>query len=201
MPAWSDTDVLGIANQALVLIGQPPLASLSDNTDRAVIAISATFDDTIRALMDAHAWGFLAQYQELTLQDPTAGDPPWAKKKAAWQFPTVSTALWRIRRVEDGQGNVLTDGWEILGQSIFFRDAPTSAGLVYFGEEGVANWPPLFRKAAIATVGGDLAIAFSKPGLATAMYGLAQDYIDLARSMESQSTPTKTVGRARPGAT
>lgn len=190
---------LDVANEALVLLGIPALSSLSDPNDRSTQILDAAYETTVRGLMDAAPWGFLVEYQPLVLEDHGAGDPPWTQKKAAWQFPTVATALWRIQRVEDGTGKKITEGWEIIGSYVHFAFDPKTAGVLYYEEREPASWPPLFREAAVASVAAKLAIGHVMPSMATAFFGLAQDFIELQRSNESYSAPNKRMGGAATG--
>lgn len=186
---------LDVTNEALTLLGVPVLSSLTDMNDRSTQIVTAVYGTTIRGLMDAAPWGFLTEYQALDLEDPADGDPPWTKKKAAWQFPTVSTALWRLQRLEDGSGKRIQEGYDIIGGYVHFSFAPTAkVGAIFYEEKPVTDWPPLFREAAVASIAAKLALGHTMPTMAASFFGLAQDYITLQRETESYSSPNRRIG-------
>mgnify|MGYP006279258359 CR=1 FL=1 len=187
---------LDVTNEALALLGIPALSSLTDLNDLSTRTVTKVYDTTIRGLMDAAAWSFLTEYQQLTLTDPTPGvDPPWSQKKAAWQFPNVADALWRLQRLEDVSGKQIQEGYDIIAGYVHFSYKPTGiVGAIYYQEKGTSEWPPLFREAAVASIAAKLALGHMMPTMAASFFGLAQDYIELQRSAESYSAPNKRMG-------
>jgi hypothetical protein len=75
---------IDLINSALVLIGDKPLNSLTEDRRAAVVAL-ALYDDVFEGELNKHRWGFARKIEPL---NQLAQEPPLPEFRYAYQLPT-----------------------------------------------------------------------------------------------------------------
>lgn len=148
----AEADLIQIASEALVLIGEEPVDSL-DGTDAGQVAAAQLLPAARRRLLGCHPWRF---NRNITALNRLAEDPPDAAGyDGAYQLPT---GLWRL--VVPYVDSRPVRLWDVA-QGVLWIDATADneVALEWHGDVDEAAWTPAFRQAVVAALAADLAIA------------------------------------------
>lgn len=136
---------LDVINEALVLIGVPPLASLADETAQA-LAASNIYSTVRREALADHPWNFAIRESELPRLSLAASALRSTEYDHAYQLPVD---LVRVIGLVD------LDRFLISGSQLYTN--ATTARLVYIEDVAPSAWSPHF----VRLVTHELAAAFA----------------------------------------
>jgi hypothetical protein len=169
----SDID---ISSNALILIGDEPIASFDDPGAGAQAAANL-YPDTKRQFLASHPWTFALKEQ--TLNQLTATPDDLTNYKFAYQIPTDLIRLWSLMPHSD---------FTIVGDLIYSNENELLARYVYDVEESAM--PPHATKALEYRLASDFALLVTESESKASLY--EKKYLQAAasaRSIDSQSKP------------
>ena len=161
-----------IVNQALTLLGEASITSLTDNSQRARV-MNTLFEPTRDALLAGHPWVF-ARSRVTLAQEATAPPFGWA---GSFQLPNDFLRLLAT--------NVST--WEIEGTSLLTDEGPP-VEIEYIRR--VTTYAPLFERALAALLAREAAMALTgQPGKFDRADRLYKEALAEARSANAIQLP------------
>lgn len=166
-------DKLTIINRSLTRCGAEPIATLSDNSKRALLAV-AQYESTLKEILNDTTWNFATTRIELT-----QGDKPLYGFSYSYELPSNVIRVVEINSIEkfrvEGR-SLLTD---LLAEPFYAKV------LVYETDE--TKWNPSFVKAFYLKLAEDMSYALvQSASLQQAIIAEAERYLRRARSYNSQ---------------
>src|SRR5262245_37311488 len=174
-------DPTGLCSSALMLLGDRPIQSLDEATDRARTC-KQFYLDVVEDLLIGNDWGFASrrvqQLPQLNEQEHLLWD-----YKFAFEIPADCL---RVRETSvDIQTHGDGDRWAVEGKMLVADEAPMAIRYTARLPEGY--WPPSFATAVIYELAARLAYAITqKPGLAQQFAQLAELKLRAARAKDGQ---------------
>jgi hypothetical protein len=168
------TDV-SICSNALRKLGDDPITSLSDNTERARLC-NAFFEPTRDAVLRAHVWNFAVVRQELSQLSAT----PSFDYSYQYNLPTDPYCL-RALRLDTTENDF---EFKIEGRKLLTDEG--TAQLLYVGKiTDPSQFDPLFVEALTGRLAAELAYSVTgSNGLSKQMWELYELKISEARSID-----------------
>jgi hypothetical protein len=171
-----------IASAALLLIGDRPITSFNESTDRA-LACKTFYNDTRDETLRSHRWNFAKRRTTLAplSETPTFG---WTYKYA---LPTDPYCL-RVLQLED-----IEDEFTVEGRYMYAE--VSSANIIYIARiTDSQTFDALFTTALQYRLAHKLArVLTSKAGLSTEMYQLFKLSLQEARGISAQEGTPETI--------
>jgi len=171
---------LSLINNALILIGDRPLTSLTDGT-RAQIVATNLYDNVIENELSKHRWGFARKKIEISKDVAAPVGNEW---QTTYTLPADMITLIKLEPLIP---------YQILGDKVYCNYSGTLyAEYIYKPSEG--DWPPYFCKMVEYALGMDFAPAIRDS--ATSMDLLAGQYQNasrMARYTDSQQHPQSSI--------
>lgn len=149
--AINDVD---IANNALAMLGSPPIGGFAEDSELAG-AVNSVYVDVIESCLGAHLWTWTLHTAPLQLlaETPVTG---W---RFAFALPNDRLTIpTRVARSADSR-NILRDFW-IEGENLYANCSPLWAG--YRRKPAVSFWPAPFRLFSTRALAAELAIPVSQ---------------------------------------
>lgn len=173
-------DKLSLINNALILIGDRPLTSLTDGT-RAQIVATSLYDNIVENELSKHRWGFARKKAQLAKDvTPPIGDE-WQEQ---YYLPSDMITLIKLEPLIP---------YQVLGNKAYCNYSGTLyAEYIYKPTEG--TWPPYFAKLIEYALAMDFAPAIRDS--ATSMELTARQYQNasrMARYTDSQQHPQTSI--------
>ena len=169
------TDI-DIASNALLLIGDNPISSFSEEGAGAQVA-AAIYPNTYEKMLSTHPWSFAFKEQQLNRLSQTPD--PLTNFQFVFQLPTDMIRLWAIFP----QSN-----YTIVGDKLYSNITELLAR--YISKPPETNLPPHFIEALEYKLASDFAISITEDqGKAQYYEGKAQQAAAVARSVDSQGRP------------
>jgi hypothetical protein len=169
----SDID---IASNALLLIGDSPISSFSEEGAGATVA-AALYPDTYDKLLSEHPWSFA--FKEQQLNRLSEAPDPLTNFNNAFQLPTDLIRLWAI---------LPHSNYVIVGSLLYSNQEELLARYIFRPPE--TSLPPHFVKFFEYALASDFAISVTED-IQKAQYYAAKSQVAgaKARSVDSQGRP------------
>ncbi|NIR92162.1 MAG: hypothetical protein GWO08_00350 [Gammaproteobacteria bacterium] len=171
---------LSLINNALILIGDRPLTSLTDGT-RAQIAATNLYDNVVENELSKHRWGFARKKIEISKDVAAPVGDEW---QTTYTLPADMITLIKLEPLIK---------YQILGDKVYCNYSGTLyAEYIHKPSEG--DWPPYFCKMVEYALGMDFAPSIRDS--ATSMDLLAGQYQNasrMARYTDSQQHPQSSI--------
>jgi hypothetical protein len=169
-----------LISNALILIGDLPVTSLSGNS-RAETVANNLYDTIVQNELSKFRWGFARKQAQLSL---TTQKPVGSEWQSIYQLPTDMLALIKLDPGVD---------YQILGDKVYCN---TSGELYcdYIANVPESEWPAYFAKMIEYALAMDFAPSIRDS--ATSMKLLAQQYIvtsRMARFTDAQQHPQTSI--------
>ena len=113
------SSIIQICNQALIALGEAPIASLDDNS-KAASTLNTLYDPVRKELLRTHPWNFAITQATLSI----FGTTPLFDYNAAYALPSNCLRVW-------GVVNAFTP-WRVVGKLIYSNDS--SLGIYYVAD-------------------------------------------------------------------
>ena len=165
-----------LISNALILIGDLPITSLSGNT-RAEVVANALYDNIVQNELSKFRWGFARKQAQLAL---TATTPIGTEWQSAYQLPSTMLTLIKLSP---------SINYQILGDKVYCN---YSGELFcdYIDNVSESEWPAYFSKMIEYALAMDFAPSIRDS--ASSMQLLANQYLNasrMARFTDSQQHP------------
>jgi hypothetical protein len=147
----AETDAISICSEALVLLGERPIANFEEGTDQALSA-RQLYTAAAQKEVAAHPWHFARKF--VTLARLTAAPPIASGYSAAYTVPL--DAYHRIAFYVAGEK--LDDYMLAETQMWCEADAAQEVALHYHGWVDEALWTPMFRQGLVFRMAEALAV-------------------------------------------
>ena len=173
------TDI-GMASNALLLLGDDPISSFNDAGKGAQTA-AAFYPETYKAVLSEYPWPFALKEQELSLlsQKPD----PLVSFTNAFQLPTDMIRLWRVFPRQN---------YELIND-LLYTNAPKVLAR-YIHKVSEVQLPPHFVKAMEYKLASDFAISVTEDqGRMDRYFNLYINQVAKAMSIESQGKPQQPI--------
>ena len=157
-----------LISNALILIGDLPITSLSGNT-RAEVVANALYDNIVQNELSKFRWGFARKQAQLSL---TATTPIGTEWQSAYQLPATMLTLIKLSP---------SINYQILGDKVYCD---------YIDNVSESEWPVYFSKMIEYALAMDFAPSIRDS--ASSMQLLANQYLNasrMARFTDSQQHP------------
>ncbi len=167
---------IDLVSNALILIGDNPINSLTGNAKAQVVA-SNLYDNIVKNELSKHRWGFARRKEQLSLTTDTVVDNEW---RSIYQLPTDMLVLIKINP------NV---PYQILGDKLYCN---LSQALYcdYIADVTESEWPIYFSKMIEYALAKDFATAIRDSS--ASRVEMTNEYIiasRMARFTDSQQHP------------
>jgi hypothetical protein len=177
------TSKVQIASNALLLLGDKPINSFDEDSDRALIA-SNLWDNAAAAVLRAHPWNCATNRVALA-PDTDAPAYDWS-----YQY-TMPGDLLRVLFV--GQAGA-ADAYKIEGRKILSDENPLYLEYV-FNNEDVASWDAMLVEAMTRYMAYLMAYPLTKSNTTQdTMHQGYQNALKLARTIDGQENPPEDAG-------
>lgn len=171
---------IGMASNALLLLGDRPISSFTDNTAGAQ-AMANLYESTYTDLVTNTPWTF-ARKQRTLSQNTTA--PTFKNYKYSYNLP--NDYLAGIGLLSNMQYNIYIDG------KLYTNDS--NAQLEYICRPDEGNIPPYFQRLVEETLAARAAMAVTdNASLATLREQRAELALSRARSIDAQSDTNEAI--------
>ena len=172
---------ISMASNALVLIGDDPINSLSDS-----VAASNLYDTTYEEVLSEHPWTFASRWQELNRL--TAQPDIRTGYRYAFQIPSESIEFW---------GTDVDVDYGIFEGNLLYANVLSILGLYIFRPDETIL-PPLFVKAMEYRLASEFAISVAEDEEKMKLYqGLYEKKLNKAMAKDSQQKPFVGIRRRR----
>ena len=165
-----------LISNALILIGDLPITSLSGNS-RAETVASNLYDNIVQNELSKFRWGFARKQAQLSLTVDTPIGKEW---QSIYQLPTDMLSLIKLSP---------SIPYQILGDKVYCNySGPLYCDYIANADEG--EWPAYFAKMIEYALAMDFAPSIRDS--ATSMQLLANQYLNasrMARFTDSQQHP------------
>lgn len=177
------TSEIQICSNALLLIGDNPISSFDDGSDRATLA-SNLWDNSRQAVLRAHPWNCAKEMVALA-PESTAPAFDWAYK-----FLLPGNHLRVLFVGEEGQA----EDYQVFGRRIFADVNPLYLTYIYDNTD-VASWDASLVQAMEVYMAARMAYPITKSTtLRDSMYQEYMTLLKLAKSIDGQEEPAETMG-------
>jgi hypothetical protein len=187
----AETDALRICSEALVLLGERPIASFEEGGDPAVAA-RALYQPLADRLGSGHPWRFTRRVVRLAR---LAEAPPAATGyDAAYQIPND---IWRLVAVF--VANEATDDFMVTeGSLLVAAEASQEVAVQGHGRVDETLWTPAFREAVVLGMASALAVPIRDSAQLRGVYNQDME-LQLARARHQNATeqPTQALPTGR----
>ena len=167
---------LSLINNALILIGDVPLTSLTSGT-RAQVVATSLYDNIVENEISKFRWGFARRQAQLSLTTEVPVGTEWS---SIYQLPTDMLNLIKLSpRIN----------YQILGDKVYCNYSG-SLYCDYIANVSESEWPVYFSKMVEYALGMDFAPSIRDS--AASMELLANQYLNasrMARFTDSQQHP------------
>ena len=171
---------LSLINNALILIGDRPLTSLTDGT-RAQIVATNLYDNVVENELSKHRWGFARKKAEISKDSAAPVGNEW---QTTYTLPADMITLIKL------EPNI---PYQILGNKVYCNYSGTLyAEYIYKPSEG--DWPSYFCKMVEYALAMDFAPSIRDS--AASMELTANQYVNssrMARYTDSQQHPQQPI--------
>lgn len=174
---------IDLVNSALILVGDAPITSLSDQSTQALVA-NTILEDVIEAELFETRWRFATETTTTSLvsskSHPTG--------LGIFQIPSGTIRVWNVLE----RGKSILGEWEMEGDKLLIdADATSVISIERTVEPNVGNWPPHFRMAVIHALASMFCLGLTENEEKSKMLAQIGDtYKRKARAQDSgQSTP------------
>lgn len=176
MSAVKNYTDIDIASNALLLIGESPIASFTEDTVAALIAANL-YSPTFESLLTLHPWRFASN--KATLSRLTA--TPTNQWKYAYQLPSDFLVAQHI-----DEGN---DNYQIYADKLYSDNTTMILDYTYKPDESFL--PAYFTQLLQLKLASVFAIPITESATKGEYYaGLADKQLQRAKTIDSQSTPS-----------
>jgi hypothetical protein len=175
---------IGLVSNALILIGDLPITSLTGNS-RAQVVANNLYDNIVAHELTKHRWGFARKKAQLAKVN---ADPVGTEYSSMYQLPSDLLTLIKLNP------NL---PYQVLGDRVYCN---YSGDLYcdYIYDVSEAEYPAYFTKMIEYALAKDFALAISES--ATIKDAMAREYLNasqMARNADSQQHPTTPI-QSRP---
>ena len=174
---------IDLVNSALILVGDTPITSLSDQTTQALVA-NTILEDVIEAELFETRWRFATETKETSLisskTHPTG--------LGVFQIPAGTIRVWNVLE----RGKSILGEWEMEGDNLLIdADANSVISIERTIEPQVGLWPPHFKMAVIHALASMFCMGLTENEDKAKLLAVTGDaYRRKARAQDSgQSTP------------
>lgn len=172
------TSQVEICSNALILIGDKPLANLNEDRDGAVVAKNL-YETTVRSLLTSHRWRFAIKKASLS-QLTTTPVNEWTYQ---YQLPTDHISTIRTYP---------SSSYEIFEDKLLSNN--TSVELDYIFRINENYFPPYFTEALEYLMASKMCVPVTGEGArAKAYFSMYLDKLSQARSTDSMGRPNTGV--------
>lgn len=172
---------VGIANQALSLLGANLIISFDDGTTEANL-VKANYDDVRDAVLEESNWSFAARWLDL----PPLASPPPGEYSSAFALPPDV-----IRVIFVGEDFNHPEQWQREGNNIR-KDGDRCKCQVVWRETNPNAYSPMFNQALAARLAAEMSIALTNSDV------LYQQYITIYEGkLDKAINNDSSQGRAR----
>mgnify|MGYP003967019637 FL=1 len=176
MSAVKNYTDIDIASNALLLIGESPIASFTEDTVAALIAANL-YSSTFESLLTLHPWRFAST--KATLSRLTAA--PVNQWKYAYQLPADFLVAQHI-----DEGN---DNYQIYADKLYSDNTTMVLDYTYKPDESFL--PAYFTQLLELRLASVFAIPITESATRGEYYaGLAEKQLQRSKTIDSQSTPS-----------
>ncbi|MBT5235810.1 MAG: hypothetical protein HOM18_10975 [Candidatus Marinimicrobia bacterium] len=176
MSAVKNYTDIDIASNALLLIGESPIASFTEDTVAALIAANL-YSSTFESLLTLHPWRFAST--KATLSRLTAA--PVNQWKYAYQLPADFLVAQHI-----DEGN---DNYQIYADKLYSDNTTMVLDYTYKPDESFL--PAYFTQLLELRLASVFAIPITESATRGDYYaGLAEKQLQRSKTIDSQSTPS-----------
>ena len=167
---------IDLISQALVLIGDQPINSLT-GSDRRQATANAIYDTTVQNELSKHRWGFARRKAQLSLTTEKVIDDEF---RSAYQLPTDLISLIKIKPMSNYQvygDKILTN----MSQAVYCD---------YIANVDESEWPVYFAKMITYALAVDMSTAIrDNSTIQSNMAALYESAARNARFTDSQQHP------------
>lgn len=170
---------IDLVSNALILIGDTPINSLTGGTRREQVA-SNLYDNIVKFELSKHRWGFARKKAQLSLTTDTPVDE-W---NSIYQLPTDNLVLIKI---------VPRTPYQIYGDKLY-ANVSGKVTCDYIADVAESEWPEYFSKMIEYALARDFATSIRDSS--TVADRMAQEYINasrMARAIDSQQHPQQSI--------
>ena len=167
---------IDICSNALILIGDSPIASFND-TGSGAQAAANLYSETYRQVLSEHPWSFATKEQQLSRLSAQPDDE--TGYRYAFQLPSDMVRLWRLFPQSD---------YDIVGALLYSNETELIARYIYQVTE--TSLPPHMVKTIEYRMASDFAMLVTEDVQKAQYYD--QKYLDMltrAKSIDSQGRP------------
>jgi len=167
---------LSLINNALILIGDVPLTSLTSGT-RAQVVATSLYDNIIESELSKHRWGFARNVAQLSKEVAAPVGDEW---QTSYTLPADMLALIKL------DPNI---PYQIINNKVYCNYSGTLF-CDYIRKPSEADWPAYFAKMIEYALAMDFAPSIRDS--ASSMQTLANQYLNasrMARYTDSQQHP------------
>lgn len=171
---------LSLINNALILIGDVPLTSLTSGT-RAQVVATSLYDNIVENELSKHRWGFARNIAELSKDVAAPVGDEW---QTSYTLPADMLVLIKLDP---------SIPYQIINNKVYCNYSGTLF-CDYIRKPSEADWPAYFAKMIEYALGMDFAPSIRDS--AASMQTLAQQYLissRMARYTDSQQHPQTAI--------
>lgn len=170
---------IDLVSNALILIGDNPINSLTGNAKAQVVA-SNLYDSIVQAELSKHDWGFARKKVQVSKTTDTLPDSEY---DSVHQLPSDLLVLREVRPRQ---------GYRVYGKKIYSNNGTQKMTIDYTANVAESFWPPYFEE----MIQYALARNFATPirDSAAARAEMTNEYLNasrMARYQDSQQYPTE----------
>ena len=175
------TVAITICSNALMLIGDEPIASFSDDRVGAKIA-SSFYETTLISLLSEYTWSFATKQDKLSM----LSEKPLNRWDYVYQLPTDHIRTITVYPVGD---------YDIVGDKIYSNTNNLELDYMYRIDESF--FTPLFREALELHLASKFSIPVTENATNADLYfGMAQKMFKKAKLIDSQEKPNRGIPAA-----
>lgn len=177
---------VAVSSSALLRLGDKPIASLTESTDRARLA-AGLYDSVRRSVLRDHNWNCAIKRVSLA---PEVGAPAFD-----WQFAFLLPGDW-LKIVEVGRRGESVP-YQVEGQRILANENPLFLRYV-FDNDNEATWDAALIEAMTARMAAEMAYAVTQSAtMADAMWQKYRLSLARAKTIDGQDEPPYQLGSSR----
>lgn len=171
---------IDLVSNALILIGDTPINSLTGNSRREQVAANL-YDNIVKNELSKHRWGFARKKAQLSLLVDEPIDNDW---RSIYQLPTDMIALIKLNPNVD---------YQIYGDKVY-TNLSQELHCDYIYDAPESEWPIYFSKMIEYALARDFASSIRDS--AASADRMAQEYVNasrMARYTDSMQHPQKPI--------
>lgn len=170
---------IDMISNALILIGDNPINSLTGNAKAQVVA-SNLYDSIAQAELSKHNWGFARKKAQLAKTTDTLPDDEF---NSVHQLPSDLLVLISVRPRQR---------YRVYGKKLYSNNGASKMTIDYTANVAESFWPPYFEEMMQYALARNFATAIRDSSAARAE--MTNEYINasrMARYQDSQQYPTE----------